>query len=449
MLQLVSVTGSLDGRSEIIMLNPNDTGNGGVFHINQTAEGINSGWAPWDTLGAQSSSLAMAVSGLDGHGDLALAWLNDGVIWVAPAGSPGAALETPIALDISNLRALTIATNDDGRLEFLALDNNGSLWSVAQSVQNSWENMNTHSLSGTQLQQISVTPYKDGRLTVVALGGDGGVYRIEQNGPNQDWGNWISLGGFDIQGVSARANADFRLEVVAVGGDGGLWDFFEHPDGSWSPWEIIAQGHFVGQPALVQNDDGRLEVFSLSSDGNIYHTYQQPKAGDAWMHSTVLVPAASPVDSFSVTKQTDGRLVLVVAHQQACSCTVLSQSVKNALTLVQNGQQPSSPCATAPKAVLGFLGEPRFTPQYPVDQEAFSWSIVVENGGKAVSAAFDVVLHFDSVQYSSTHQGPVAAGGTATVTGNIGPLLPNQYDLTWSIPQYSTATFVVTLSIPE
>ena len=138
MSQIVSVTGSTDSRAEIIFVSTNQ--GGGAFHINQTAEGTDSTWSGWTSLVPSSANLAMAASTLDG-GCLVLAWLNGGVIWVAAANQPNGGLQPARALDTQNLRELKVATDKDGRVEFLALDNNGVLWSVAQSVLGSWDNM--------------------------------------------------------------------------------------------------------------------------------------------------------------------------------------------------------------------------------------------------------------------------------------------------------------------
>jgi CARDB len=358
MKHLVSVAGSQNSRAELLFIDLDPKG-GGVFHCNQTAEGPNSAWSSWATLANVSPGLSSPASALDGNGTLALAWLNDGVIWVAPAKGPNDGLGAARALDTQDLTSLKIAKNLDGRLEFLALDNAGRLWSIAQAAVGNWTEMNIHFLDGTDLQQIAVSPYLDGRLTVVAAGGDGMVYRIEQLGPGLNWGKWINLGGIQIQGVSACANADGRLDIVAIGGDGNLWDYYQLLDGTWSNWKFIEAGKFVGAPILVRNKDGRLEVIAQSSDSSLYHAYQS-KPGQGWIKATQLIADVDPpIADFYVAEMNDGRLALAAAYDQSCSCFFVSQATPSALTFSPSNQQPGVACIASVK-ITKFTANPDY-----------------------------------------------------------------------------------------
>jgi CARDB len=358
--QVLSICSSQDGRIElltILAVKPDY-----ILHTNQTEART---WANWTACDQNSSKFAQLVSALDGSGRLALAWLNDGQIWVSAANQPNGDISNSFPLDTQDLQQLKLLTNLDGRLEFLALSKKNDLYSVAQSEAGSWSNMAIYYLDGTELQQIAGTRYGDGRLTAVALGKDEQVYRKEQNGPGDFWGDWMGLGGTDIQGIAAAANADGRLEVMVTGGDGNLYDYYQTTTGGWSGWQLAVKGSFVGPPQLAINQDGRLEVFASDKNGSIYHTFQTEKNG-AWIDTPVEVAPGQQYPVFSVTALTDGRLALV--GNVYCAFIFYVQPKINATSLT-NITGPNPPCAPQ----VSFSASPN--PVTSGGTETLSWEV--------------------------------------------------------------------------
>jgi hypothetical protein len=224
--------------------------------------------------------------------------------------------------------------------------------------------------------------------------------------------------------VAVGANADGRLEVMAVGGNGWLYDYYETVTKEWSGWQFVAKGILTGAPILANNQDGRMEVFAVGTDGGLYHTYQT-EANGAWVASTAYIGAESPIDSFSVSKLADGRLALVVGHQQNCYCTFLSQPKANSLTSSQLDKQPPVTCAP---------------PAPTVKIVTFKASANSITPGLSAALEYDVVantscnpLQFDiTAQVGAGAPTPVNITGASPSSGSIevSPTQPTTYTLT-------------------
>jgi hypothetical protein len=224
---------------------------------------------------------------------------------------------------------MALVKNQDGRLEFIAVSDAGSAWSVAQAAAGSWDALNVHSLEGTDLRQVTATSYRDGRLALVALGGDGRAYWRAQIAPNSGWGPWSGLEGENLRAVAAGANADGRLEVHAVGGDNQLWNRHEVPGGRWSGWGYLAPGSFTAVSALLRNQDGRLEAFAASSTARTAGHIWQTAPNGGWRDAVDTLPFGAPTDDLAVTALADGRLVAASADFGACTVVVMAQEVPN------------------------------------------------------------------------------------------------------------------------
>ena len=339
----VAAVASHDGRLEIFHARAG--AGGGVFHTWQPTKGVGNDareWAPWVRY-APAPDRNEVVAARDAAGRVVAAWISDGSIWVAAADGAGASLQPPRRLDTNRLRSLVVASNQDGRLEFLTLNLDGQLWSVAQSRAGSWDSPNVHYLEGQNLQQIAATAYADGRLAVVALGGDWRVYWRAQNAPNSGWGPWSGLEGQDLQGVTTASSSDGRLEVVAVGGDGALYHRYQNVGGGWSPWGTLVDQ--VRAPVtLAANADGRLEVFARRSVvGSLAHYWQMAPNG-GWTNT--LATLGTLPDDYTVTTL-EGRLTIVSANRAACTVEVIGQGQPNGGFITWLGGIPS-PCPPPP-----------------------------------------------------------------------------------------------------
>jgi len=252
----VAVVADDDGRLEVFLAG----GNGGILHTYLQAPlppgVVGLRWGPLAKYLPAMDANGSLTATVDGAGRLVAAWLSNNSIWISAAPSKGAALSIHRNIPSHDLLTLTAARNQDGRIEFFALDKKGLLWSVAQTTVGSWDNMSTRNLGGHDLTNIAVTPYRDGRLGVVALGGDKHVYLVSQTGPNNDWGAWIGLQGNSIAEVAAAPNADGRLDVAARGGDGSIYEIYETAPGVWSTWRFRATGPFRS-PCSVSSQSGQ------------------------------------------------------------------------------------------------------------------------------------------------------------------------------------------------
>jgi hypothetical protein len=321
---------------------------GGVYHTWQTTPESGNGpsaWAPWLRYGPAPDITGGLVAFRDPGGRVAVAWLSGGSIWIAAAGSAGASLAEPKRLDTHDLRSLTIASDQDGRNEFLALDASGSAWSVAQTAIGSWESLNVHTLGGHDLRSIAASPFRDGRIAVVALGADGRVYWTSQNGPNAGWGAWSGLQGEGMAGVAAAANADGRLQVVALGGDRHLYQRYETSPGIWSAWEFLAKGPLEAPITVAMNQDGRLEVFAREQGSGVVKHLWQAAPNAAWVDISHFSSANQEfMDDQTATSFSGGRLALVTASRARCTVDVVSQAQANGVTGWMDYQPIASPC---------------------------------------------------------------------------------------------------------
>jgi hypothetical protein len=360
----VGTVASADGRLEIFYTR-SGTG-GGVFHTWQTRKLAGPDaweWAPWvryDPIPDPAGLVALR----DSAGRIIAAWLSQGSIWVAAASAPGAGLQSPRKLDTHGLRSLIAVSNQDGRVEFLALNDRGQLWSVAQSAVGSWESPNVHFLEGNNLQQIAAAAAGDGRLAVVALGADRRAYWRAQNAPNSGWGPWSGLYGEGLQEVTLARNADGRLEVVALGGDGAVYHRYQNIGGGWSTWESLAGGTLKAPTTIAANADGRLDLFARRANGSQMAHVWQTAPNAKWTESPTGLGLSTLPDDQAVTSL-EGKLTLVTAEKATCLVAVAGQTAPNGAF----GGWPGipSPCTAQPATIAApkvaeFKAEPDLLP---------------------------------------------------------------------------------------
>lgn len=407
----VAAVASQDGRLEVFLARPG----AGVFHVWQPR--VESGpeawdWSPW-ARHEPAPSGGGVVATRDGEGRLVAAWLSGGSIWVAAASAPGGALQSPRRLDTSELASLAVEVNQDGRVEFLALNIRGQLWSVAQSQAGSWDDVNIHYLEGHDLRQVATTVTGDGRLAVFALGSDGKAYWIAQQAPNAGWGPWSGLEGESLKALAGGANADGRLEVVALGGDGALYHRYQNVGGGWSGWEFLAKGPVAGPITLARNSDGRLELFARrSANHHVTHIWQTaPNAKWADDLSDLSAVIGTLPDDQVVTMQ-EGRLALVTAGTASCLVAVTAQEVPNGSFVGWPGVP--SPCPPPPPPgpkITAFAANPDYLPVGKAT--VISWNTSNCGSGCEVSLEGRNDLNYSRVFLKANH---LPASGSQSLT---------------------------------
>jgi hypothetical protein len=232
---------------------------------------------------------------------------------------------------------LVVGQNQDGRLEILAIGSDGALWHNYQTLPDSgswsgWGNMGKP--PGLLLSTAAVARNQDGRLEVVAIANDGTLWHRYQPKPSKGpWIQWGSMGkppGVKlVSNPVIGQNLDGRLEVFVFGSDGSLWHRYQSKPGAgpWSSWSTMGKppkAKFYAHPVVAKNKDGRLEVFAMAgtpgkgefqlSDTALWHNSQpNPNHKGSWgQWQNMGKPSGASWPSPAAGQNKDGRLEVFV-----------------------------------------------------------------------------------------------------------------------------------------
>ncbi len=213
------VTRNHDGRLEVFAVDHA----GAVHHVWQTK--ANGGWSAWSSL-----------------------------------GDAGGGLSGPRAI-----------LGHDDKLHVFAVGKDGTTYTAAQESAG-WSHWT--SLGGTSTSDVTVARNEDGRLEIFVRGTDGALWHRWEKAPDGAWSAWTSLAG-GVHAPFASNDADGRLEVFVRGdGQGSLYRIEQvSPGGGWTGWAGMG-GALSGEPAAARNEDGRLEVFYRATDGSVGHVWE-------------------------------------------------------------------------------------------------------------------------------------------------------------------------------
>lgn len=272
----LAVAENLDGRIEVFGIGPTDLT---VKDIYQTAP--NNGWSKWGSLGA------------------------------------------PPNTSVGNV---VVGRNQDGRLEAIALANDGSVWHKWQNRPNSdwsgWHNLNN---PAGFLHFLVVERDSEGFLQVFTVAADNTVWNISQ--ARNKW-DWKQLGTpstkSPIISISAGRNEDGRVELFVSSG-GNLWHNYEESDArqqvSWSGWSTLGNPFTepVAQTAVILNQDNALQVFVTTSAGqtaSVWTLTQKSGTQTGWGDWAPLgAPTGAVVVGLAAARNHDGRLELFAVNQ--------------------------------------------------------------------------------------------------------------------------------------
>ncbi|WP_145883797.1 RICIN domain-containing protein [Streptomyces sp. BK340] len=307
---------------------------GTVWHTGQREPGAD--WSDWSTLGGAADTDPVVATNADGrlevfttHGGIVstMASTTTGdstwsTTWVTHGGS------------LANATGVTVAANQDGRLQVFGAGKDGTLKSMVQTAPGSvygenwdpWTSMDAP--TGVKLAgRPAVAMNSSGQLQVFDWGNDGHCWTRVQNKANtKNWRPWKALptlsGGVQSYPAVAR-NQDGRLQVFVRDTKGNVYYVAQNKAGQqqWgSSWtQLTGQGTPLGGVATVTdlnvaaNADGRLEVFARQSDNSLLHTMQtQPSSVDSW--STPSSLGGAMTNSWSVAANRDGRLEAVAVQ---------------------------------------------------------------------------------------------------------------------------------------
>jgi acylphosphatase len=286
--RLLTLAAAPDGRLEAFALGTD----GGVFHLWQTAPGV---WSPPEHWTARGAPAGITFGGPDPE------------LRIGPV----------------------VATNADGRLEILALGDDGGVWQLWQTEPGGFW-LGSHQWTprgrpaGIALRDLVVAPHADARLAIFALGHDGGVWQIAQGAPNAGWmPEWTTLGhpaGIALGTLAAMPRADGRIELFAAASDGAIWSTLQAaPNAAWpapSPWRSRGRpgAATLSRPALRRGARGEIEAFAIGSDGGLWQA-RGPAAPGARGPVEPWVSRGGPgriLGLPALAANTDGRLEVVV-----------------------------------------------------------------------------------------------------------------------------------------
>jgi acylphosphatase len=221
---------------------------------------------------------------------------SGGVLWhvwqtaVNGGWSGGGSLGAPSGGIIGGV---TVANNQDGRLEIFGVGSDHQLHHIWQTSPNNgwsgWASLGAPG-PGIQIGDPRVVRNADGRLEVFLLAGDQKIWHIWQTAPNNGWSGWASLGGPAVQITNGAPfvgnNGDGRIEVFATGADGGIYHIWQTaPSNGWSAWaQLLAPlpgVQFYGLGGVANNRDGRFQLFFIGSDGALW-TMPQSSPSNGW-----------------------------------------------------------------------------------------------------------------------------------------------------------------------
>jgi len=298
------------GRFEVFVANSGS--NGGIFHNWELSDqpGWNSQWMTYKPI--PDNNPHGLVTGRDGNGRIAVAWIAKGTIYFAEAFSSNASLScsvggatlcagTASSLSIGPVNDpydhknhkftyLTMAMNPNGLLEVLALTDRGRVYSIKETANTGGSSpwlggpaTVPHLVGGGDLKNISVAAFKNG-LALAATGKDGKVYVKYQTVPGTwDADPWQNLDGDKVQEVHVGESSAHQLELVALGGNGDIYLNYQAVNSSsYGGWSVIYS--FGTGPGL--NGFGPTILFDHAHDGTLFLiTHQNASDDSQWLGS--------------------------------------------------------------------------------------------------------------------------------------------------------------------
>ena len=199
-------------------------------------------------------------------------------------------------------KQISVARNQDGRLEVFYVGTNDAIYHNYQTAPNNgWSG---EQALGGSAKQITVGQNQDGRLEVFYVGTNDAIYHNYQTAPNNGWSGEQALGGSAKQ-IAVGQNQDGRLEIFYVGTNDAIYHNYQtapNNDNSWSGEQALAGS--AKQITVGRNQDGRLEIFYVGTNDAIYHNYQTAP-NNGWSGEQALGGSAKQI---TVGQNQDGRL---------------------------------------------------------------------------------------------------------------------------------------------
>jgi hypothetical protein len=143
---------------------------------------------------------------------------------------------------LPHTKQLTLGTTTDGRLELFAIGSNNALYTMRQTLPDSWSGSAWACLGG-YVKQITVGRNQDGREEVFAIGSDNTVYAKMEAAADDNWtdSDWFQVSNQTVKALATVYNSNFfgsiaydELTLAAIMSDGSLATTQQtNPNGGW------------------------------------------------------------------------------------------------------------------------------------------------------------------------------------------------------------------------
>jgi subtilase family protein/peptidase inhibitor I9 len=232
-----------DGRMALAAV----TRSGGQVWVRQEASPGTNSWSRWVGLGAAPGNVPIArVSIAHNNSNRLQVFVvtTGGLVYHrSQVGVGSQAFNGWTALPATpKLRSLTAATNADGRIEVLGVDDAGAVWRTAQdsATDNRWGLFTK--LGGHGVVAISAARNENGLLELIGLDAGGSASRRSQTAPGAaEWNDWTSVNSTALAHIAARTTTTGIVQLVGVDNLGRIWQSKQNARNStvYVPWTSV------------------------------------------------------------------------------------------------------------------------------------------------------------------------------------------------------------------
>jgi hypothetical protein len=286
-----------DGRIELFAIG----NSGSLYHSYQT--NANGSWKTWTTLGTLKWSVsALPAVGVNKDGRLEVFVVGtNSSIYHAYQKAPGSSAATNwsgfsivSSSRVCQTAKLAVGKWSNGALDLFVIGTDCVLYHNYQTTagnSTSWSGFNSLGGSWDQNADISVASENDGRLDVFVIDGLGNLFNNFQTAINSTtWNGFHSLSS--VVPILARTavgrDNNGRLNAFVIGTDGVCYYRTEtaaNSPTSWTSWASLAGNTFAtdAKPVITHDQNGALELFIVGSNQNLYHNYQTGASWSGWI----------------------------------------------------------------------------------------------------------------------------------------------------------------------
>lgn len=293
------VANTSDGRMELFAIG----NNGSLYHTYQTsANGSWSGWTAMGTSGDKWSINALPAVGVNQGGRLEVFVVGpDSSIYHAYQKVPGSSAATNWSAfsivsssRVNQTAKLEVGKWANGALELFVIGTDGLLYHNYQTTagnSTSWSGFYILGGEWDENADVSIAKENDGRLDVFVIDGQGNLHNSYQTANNStSWSVWHSLASVvpvDARTAVAR-DANGRLNVFVIGTDGVCYyrrETAANSPTSWTSWASLGTKTWQtdAKPVIAKDQNGSLEVFIVGTDQHLYHNYQSSGVWNGWV----------------------------------------------------------------------------------------------------------------------------------------------------------------------